>query len=241
MTSNPNGLDKELLLVGIDRTYQWKLCRMVMLLRILKWRKSLLPAILGPELQDTDDNLVRDGLMLDITQTCWEIAEALGAVGNRLLKKETSVVKALVEYQTKEAREFFDKSSTVEDANLARLFEPRLNAAELQEARRQLSIVAKFMESNYPAAMKAKHGGVTLIGWAALELGEAPKGGEEQITFVSIVDYDKAKVVLKPSSLGELDTAGKAVWWLYDHMVLHRVPRGGVRIKGHPVRSKLTT
>ena len=138
MTFNPSGLDKELLLVAIDRTYEWKLCRMVMLLRILKWRKSLVPAILSPELQDTDDNLLRDGLMLDITQTCWEIAEALGAVGNRLLKNETSVVKALVEYRTKEAREFFDKSSTVEDADIARLFEPRLNAAELQVQRQQL-------------------------------------------------------------------------------------------------------
>ena len=241
MTSNPSGLDKELLLVAIDRTYEWKLCRMVMLLRILKWRKSLVPAILSPELQDTDDNLLRDGLMLDITQTCWEIAEALGAVGNRLLKNETSVVKALVEYGTKEAREFFERSSTIEASDLARLFKPRLNTSELQEAKMQLRILAKFMETNHPAAMKAKHGGVTLIGWAALELGEPQAQEEEQTTFVSIVDYESAKVIMKPSSLSELDTAGKAVWWLYDHMILHRVPKEGIRIKGRPISKKRTT
>src|SRR2546427_7691625 len=101
--ANEEKLDRDLLLFLIDKTFEWKLCRMIMLCRILKWRSDWKSHLLSPELQDTDDSLLKEGLMLDLMQTEWEVAEALSGVGESLLRGRKQIAKTLIEYKTSEA------------------------------------------------------------------------------------------------------------------------------------------
>src|SRR5207245_5968300 len=112
------------------------------------------------------------------------------------------------------------------------------SATELQTGKNCLALVEKFMISSHSATMKAKHGGVTLIGWdQPRDESPAPSSFmNERARFMSIVDYDKAKIILKDTSVSELDAVGNAIWWLYDHMINSRAPREGVRIKAHRAR-----
>jgi|GEM_PF-3013580 len=162
------------LLQALDGNYRWKMSKLIMLVRILKNRKSFFK-----DGDPTDvHTVIKDGILLETIQTVWGLAEDIAACCIATLKNGNTLVKDIADYKTKDIHKFFGTVDDLSDKDFEKILnlpdERQIkfkNKEEVERFRTSISIAKKslsslrdFYKKYSPLMVKYKHGSPLLIG-----------------------------------------------------------------------------
>lgn len=162
------------MLQALDENYRWKMFKLIMLIRVLKERKSFFKNEKPMEVH----TVIKDGIILEMIQTVWGLAEDIAACCNAALKNGNTLIKDIVDYKTEDIHKFFVVVDKLSDKDIKKILnlpdESRIkfkNKEDIERfrtstdiAKKSLSGLRDFYKKYHPLMVKYKHGSPLLIG-----------------------------------------------------------------------------
>ncbi|MBU4190031.1 MAG: hypothetical protein KJ886_03425 [Candidatus Thermoplasmatota archaeon] len=167
-------VEPDIFLQALDNNYRWKMSKLIMLVRILKERKSFFKNEKPMEVH----TIIKDGIILEMIQTVWGLAEDIAACCNAALKNGNTLIKDIVDYETKDIHKFFGSVDKLSDKDIKKILnlpdERQIKFKNKEDverfrttidiAKKSLSGLRNFYNKYYSLMVKYKHGSPLLIG-----------------------------------------------------------------------------